>query len=188
MKQPIFELLTPLYFAYGSNLYTPRMRKRVGNCVVFGTHTLYNYELAFNAGQDVIDTAFANIIPKKGASVEGVFYLLSDKQIHLLDQIEGWPFCYEKVYGMTKEGIPFFTYIAQPSFISTAKPELSYLNLLLKGAEIHNIVSTQSIVHSYIKFCINYYNFKEKHQPEEEKEGKATTLKRRKYTKATLKK
>ena len=53
------------YFAYGSNLNFDQMAYRCPESTVVGTAKLDGYELAFRRG-------YLTILPKKGASVEGL--------------------------------------------------------------------------------------------------------------------
>ena len=53
------------YFAYGSNLNFEQMAYRCPEATVVGTAKLDGYELAFRRG-------YLTILPKEGASVEGL--------------------------------------------------------------------------------------------------------------------
>ena len=77
------------YFAYGSNLNFEQMAYRCPEATVVGTAKLDGYELAFRRG-------FLTILPKEGASVEGLIWSVTDHDESQLDCYEGYPTFYDK--------------------------------------------------------------------------------------------
>lgn len=63
------------YFAYGSNLNFDQMAYRCPEATVVGTAKLDGYELAFRRG-------YLTILPKEGASVEGLIWSVTDHGKH----------------------------------------------------------------------------------------------------------
>ena len=59
------------YFAYGSNLNFEQMAYRCPEATVVGTAKLNGYGLAFRRG-------YLTILPKEGASVEGLIWSVTD--------------------------------------------------------------------------------------------------------------
>ena len=59
------------YFAYGSNLNFEQMAYRCPEATVVGIAKLDGYELAFRRG-------YLTILPKEGASVEGLIWSVTD--------------------------------------------------------------------------------------------------------------
>ena len=72
------------YFAYGSNLNFEQMAYRCPEATVVGTAKLDGYELAFRRG-------YLTILPKEGASVEGLIWSVTDHDESQLDCYEGYP-------------------------------------------------------------------------------------------------
>ena len=77
------------YFAYGSNLNFEQMAYRCPEATVVGTAKLDGYELAFRRG-------YLTILPKEGASVEGLVWSITDHDESQLDCYEGYPTFYDK--------------------------------------------------------------------------------------------
>ena len=71
------------YFAYGSNLNFEQMAYRCPEATVVGTAKLDGYELAFRRG-------YLTILPKEGASVEGLIWSVTDHDESQLDCYEGY--------------------------------------------------------------------------------------------------
>ena len=77
------------YFAYGSNLNFDQMAYRCPEATVVGTAKLDGYELSFRRG-------YLTILPKEGASVEGLIWSITDHDESQLDCYEGYPTFYDK--------------------------------------------------------------------------------------------
>lgn len=72
------------YFAYGSNLNFEQMAYRCPEATVVGTAKLDGYELAFRRG-------YLTILPKEGASVEGLIWSVTDHDEAQLERGETAP-------------------------------------------------------------------------------------------------
>ena len=72
------------YFAYGSNLNFEQMAYRCPEATLVGTAKLDGYELAFRRG-------YLTVLPKEGASVEGLIWSVTDHDESQLDCYEGYP-------------------------------------------------------------------------------------------------
>ncbi|KAH7308833.1 hypothetical protein BKA65DRAFT_520014 [Rhexocercosporidium sp. MPI-PUGE-AT-0058] len=72
-----------LYFAYGSNLSLGQMASRCPESRFVGRAVLYNYRWQIN------ERGYANVIVDDNFSVEGLCYLLSEKDEARLDRNEG---------------------------------------------------------------------------------------------------
>ena len=77
------------YFAYGSNLNFDQIAYRCPEATVVGTAKLDGYELAFRRG-------YLTILPKEGATVEGLIWSITDHDESQLDCYEGYPTFYDK--------------------------------------------------------------------------------------------
>jgi len=76
-----------LYFAYGSNLATSRMRDRIPAARVVGRARLDGHQLTFDKlGRD--GSGKANIARSPGAIVWGVLYALESEDLSRLDEFE----------------------------------------------------------------------------------------------------
>ena len=85
----------------------------------------------------------ASIKKSRGNFVEGVLYRISSKDLFQLDKFEAKGQRYErkKVYVTLKKKRKkaAWTYIAISDHNNNYPPSLAYLNLILKGAEEHNL-------------------------------------------------
>ena len=77
------------YFAYGSNLNFDQMAYRCPEATAVGTAKLDGYELAFRRG-------YLTVLPKEGASVEGLIWSITDHDESQLDCYEDYPTFYDK--------------------------------------------------------------------------------------------
>ncbi|MGI9292180.1 MAG: gamma-glutamylcyclotransferase family protein [Gammaproteobacteria bacterium] len=133
-----------LYFAYGSNMYEPRMRERIGSAKFQDTVVLDDYRLHFNKlGQD--SSAKCNIVETPGQSVFGVLYALSGHQLELLDQVEGPDYQRQLVtvcslnHGRVHRA-EAFTALSH-AITDALKPASWYCDMVIAGAEMHDLPS-----------------------------------------------
>ncbi len=129
----------PWYFAYGSNLNKKRLRGRVGNWEDSKKGILENYELSFDS------RGYADAIEKPEGRVFGVVYLLTDKQLEMLDKYEG---VHSGVYSretvkinVNGEKLSAITYIRARK-TAFSKPPVWYLELIISGLMEHNFDNT----------------------------------------------
>lgn len=71
-----------LYFAYGSNLLSARLKARIGSAVHFKNYRLKDYKLTFDC------QGYANIQKSIGDHVEGCLYSVSGEELAILNQYE----------------------------------------------------------------------------------------------------
>ncbi|MBW2267982.1 MAG: gamma-glutamylcyclotransferase [Deltaproteobacteria bacterium] len=124
-----------LYFAYGSNLSSARMRQRVPSAVTAGTARLAGYRLTTDkAGRD--GTGKANLRRVAGESVWGIVWRLDIATWPTLDACERG---YERIQ-ITLEGavVSAQTYLSQRL---TDDPVLAadYKRFLVEGAREHRL-------------------------------------------------
>ncbi len=147
-------MLTIKYWAFGSNLLRQRLAFRVDHLapVNYGTpFTLLNYKLAFNCcASRFVKNTFANIIYDQGASVEGVLYDLTERQLRCLDMYEA---LYERKYFRINDTTIGCTYVALPDCVTMLKkkPALDYLNIILDGCKEAGLVRTYNELLEYKK-------------------------------------
>lgn len=130
------------YFAYGSNLYWPRMKARVPSARFCAVGKLNGHVLEFHKkGAD--GSAKCNAYPT-GRLVDemyGVVFDIHASERSILDDIEGLGRGYDdtQIEVITDTAtLEAFTYTAQPDFIDdTLKPLLWYKRYVVEGARQH---------------------------------------------------
>lgn len=130
-----------LYFAYGSNMDSVRLRERIGevNDGIIGI--LNGYELRFNKRSVKDEYGRANLIAEPNAITEGVIFELTDEQFALMDRREGNGYRRHSVSvrigSNTREAQ---TYLATTEFITEGlSPSEKYLRHILDGAQAHGL-------------------------------------------------
>ena len=129
------------YFAYGSNMLTERLRRRVPSTRPVGRARLDGWKLCFHKrGAD--GSAKCDIIEAK-ASVHGVLFDIDPDERHLLDRAEGLGSGYDiaNVELATARGaLDAFCYVASPSHIDgELLPFGWYRDFVLHGAFEHEL-------------------------------------------------
>ena len=138
--------MSDLYFAYGSNMKTERLRERIPNARAIGLATLDGYQFTMNKlGRDA--SSKANIEPMNDTLVYGVAFLFDPDQWKILDSFEGG---YKRItvkIETDKEVNDASTYICIDSreLVRNRAPFGWYLNLILDGAAQHGLP------HDYIR-------------------------------------
>lgn len=159
---------TCLYFAYGSNMNSEQMEKRMvegpiklkefsrwpfeslvidEKITYLGKGILKGYELNFHKMKTTSNKeGFASLSPNEDSQVEGVIYKVKEIHLYVLDFYEGVKtdhYTKEKVnveVCATQESHPSAVYIAHPSKIDKErKPSKDYLSGLIKGAREFNL-------------------------------------------------
>ena len=126
------------YFAFGSNMNQARMKERLDWAPPRRAAFLKHYRLRFDKISE--DGGKANIRPHVGSIVEGVLYLLGEKDLLLLDRFEGVAeghYHRNSVEVMSKPGglCKVVTYIALRTG-PEKPPTRAYLNHLLAGKDL----------------------------------------------------
>ncbi|OCQ20095.1 hypothetical protein A7985_16785 [Pseudoalteromonas luteoviolacea] len=138
---------TQHYFAYGSNVSTKRLLKRLPHAQCQGIAELIGYELTFNMlstdGSAKCDIACTETTAN---SVFGVVYTLSKEELSILDSIEGVRYdrASKPVRLKSGEVITAHCYIAN-TFDPEQLPFSWYKQHVLNGAREHDFP------HSYIE-------------------------------------
>lgn len=135
------------YFAYGSDMHQSRVVDKVGRVANVGFAVLNNWGFRFSKfGTD--GTGKANIVEEKDASVYGVVYRCSRRQLDTLDQFEGVPdFAGResvsvtlKATGQTVEAIAYKA-TKRMTINPGLPPSTAYLTDMLQGAKEHSFPS-----------------------------------------------
>lgn len=130
---------TLLYFAYGSNMYPPRLQSRVPSAGVISTARLPGYELAFRKrGND--GSTKCDIEPVEPETVWGVIYRIDTGERPLLDEVEGEGYRIVPVTVSTGDRfIDAFTYRAHNDWICWGRPYDWYRDMVAAGARYHDL-------------------------------------------------
>jgi cation transport regulator ChaC len=143
---------TVLYFAYGSNMNSGRIKTRIGRLPERMAAKLFGYKLVFNKPSGIDDTAYANIEKTNhNHYIEGFVYYLKPADIFVIDKYEGYPKSYsrENLFvelnnGQTQECL---TYIANITAKRERAPRFDYAYHVFKGA--------QDLSDEYFKTVVN---------------------------------
>ncbi|NGP89912.1 gamma-glutamylcyclotransferase family protein [Fodinibius halophilus] len=129
-----------LYFAYGSNMCSKRLKKRVPSMVTVTIAALPGHQLAFNkVGSD--GSAKCNLASSEDFITYGVIFQIDDIQKSTLDRIEGKGYKNVRIDVETHAGVfDVFTYRAKESYIDdTLSPYNWYKSLVVAGAKEHDL-------------------------------------------------
>ena len=105
-----------LYFAYGANMHPGAMQWRCPNALAKQAFILQDWELKFYN--------HATIEPKKGATVAGVLWEITDACEQSLDAFEGYPSYYTKRTWIQEDTQFFFYEMTTPK---SGKPSEGYV-------------------------------------------------------------
>ena len=125
------------YFAYGSNMDSAQLKKRVG-LVPLGTKAyLDGHKIIFNKTSIRDSYGRANISESVNSKIEGVIFELTENQFDSLDK---WEPGYKRISVKVEEDgssviIDAITYVALPAYIDNRLyPSAKYLEPILRGA------------------------------------------------------
>jgi len=125
------------YFAFGSNLYLPRMQARVPSAVPVTVARLPDHRLTFDKlGRD--DSNKCSFTAAEGETLWGVVYRIAAQDLPALDEAEGPGYDRVEVrVAAPKEWLAVFTYRARPDWIGRGWPYDWYRELVVTGARHH---------------------------------------------------
>lgn len=134
------------YFAYGSNMFTYKLEKRVGRVEIIGIGKLPKHALHFNK-VSIDGSLKANISPNDKENVYGVVFRINPGKKEELDKAEGLDKGYveqeiEVEFLQSDAKIKAFTYVA--NILDNSENNLPYdwyLELINSGAEEHKLPS-----------------------------------------------
>jgi len=130
---------TQLYFAYGSNMYSPRLQQRVPSAEFVDIARLPGYMSVFHKhGRD--DSAKCDLEPLDAATTWGVVYRIDTDDLPRLDEAEGDGYRRQSVVVATRDDLlEAFTYRARPNCLTDARPYDWYVDLVVAGAREHQL-------------------------------------------------
>lgn len=128
----------PLYFAYGSNMDSAQMARRVPQARAVGRARLVGYRFACDkVGRD--GSAKANVAPDAGREVWGVVFELVVTDLAVLDRYEGG-YRRRTVHVDATSGSPLLCEIYVSSITSpTLLPTAAYRDRMVRGAREHGL-------------------------------------------------
>ena len=131
------------YFAYGSNMDSDRLKKRISrNQVEARKGWLEGYTLTFDKLAND-GSGYANIRPAESETVYGVLYKLTEEELRKLDRCEGVPDHYVRrsIRVETEQGsVQAECYVASEKKIRKGlRPRRDYLDHLIRGAQEHSL-------------------------------------------------
>ena len=133
-KMDLICRMSQVYFAYGSNMKTDRMTKRVPSAKPLGYAKLVGKKLVFNKISSD-GSGKTNIVRSKNSVVLGVLFEVNETDIVKLDGIEkGYKKQDITVLGNNDKPLHAFTYVSTQTK-DGLKPYDRYLNFLVQGAE-----------------------------------------------------
>lgn len=133
-----------VYFAYGSNMWTARLRKRMPGCKPLGIATLPGYALRFHK-RSIDKSGKCNAFASgNDSSVIGVLFSFDSAERPKLDKAEGVGRGYEPamVTVINEKGRrrKVLTYLATPKYIDDSlKPYNWYKDFVLAGCSEHGL-------------------------------------------------
>jgi len=131
-----------LYFAYGSNLLSARLRARAPSARAVGVAALPRRELRFHK-RSRDGSAKCDAVPtgRAGDAVHGAVFELDESDWPALDRAEGRGAGYERsALEIEWQGAPVEAYLAQAGFIEPALlPYSWYVELVVAGARQHGL-------------------------------------------------
>ena len=135
-----------LYFAYGSNMLTERLRARVPSAKPVATARLPGWTLRFHKrSQD--GSGKCNVVETsdESATVHGVLFEFTTDDLSALDAAEHRGNGYERrrVHPQTSnQAVEAFAYVAQPAYVDDAlRPYDWYRTIVMAGAYQHTLPS-----------------------------------------------
>ena len=132
-----------IYFAYGSNMSTARLRQRVPSARALGVAVLHGHRLAFHkAGRDGSAKCDVALSTQPGDRVYGVIYAMHTRHRQRLDLAEGLGMGYEHkmvtvqlAEGNEASALTYRATHTDPALL----PYRWYLEHVLRGAREHGL-------------------------------------------------
>lgn len=133
-----------MYFAYGSNMATARLRRRMPSCEPLGMATLPGYALRFHKRSSDKSGKCNALAGGNDDGVMGVLFSFDPAELAKLDEAEGVGAGYERamVTVIDDKGrrLEVLTYLATPGYIDDGlKPYGWYKDFVVAGAREHGL-------------------------------------------------
>lgn len=129
-----------LYFAYGSNMCTARLRARLPCALPVGSAVLPGWELTYDK-RSVDGSGKCTVRPSGREAVHGVLFEIDSLSVEVLDRIEGAG--YERLtvtVAVACAQVEAVSYVARDSWIDVSvAPYDWYVGYVLAGAREHSL-------------------------------------------------
>ena len=129
------------YFAYGSNLDLPQMKRRCPESRLISKGSLSGHSLTFNRFSSGWEGGVADVIQKHDSEVWGLVFEISDSDLERLDRYEGYHKDETSMYERWKAVIDtpngqisdvwVYTVVEKQNFV---QPTLEYLQIIKDAA------------------------------------------------------
>ena len=122
-----------LYFAYGMNTNPREMALRCPGATSMGHARLINHSFRF--------AQHADVEPCSDSYVDGVLWEINEENLQALDNLEGYPYYYNRVVASVVHGVRTYhalVYRMQPGN-RNSPPTHGYYNLVQEGYRAHNV-------------------------------------------------
>lgn len=139
-----------LYFAYGMNTNPGEMAHRCPGARSLGHARLVDHSFRF--------AQHADVEPCADSYVDGVLWEINEDHLRALDQLEGYPYYYDRVVASVVHGARTFhvlVYRMQPGN-TVAVPTAGYYRLIMEGYRAHDIPTDQ--LENSLNFCTTIFD------------------------------
>ena len=151
------------YFAYGSNLDLPQMKRRCPSSKLISKGSLSGYRLTFNRFSSGWGGGVADVIQEQGSKVWGLVFEISDTDLERLDRYEGYYKDQNSLYERWKAVINtpngqisdvwVYTVVEKQKFV---QPTVEYLQIIKDAAVKWNFPKSYQDDWYLIPCTINY--------------------------------
>lgn len=126
-----------IYFAYGSNMLTSHLCKRVGSIITIGRGKLLDFRFVCNK-QSMDGSSKANLIKSIGDEVWGVLYEIELKELINLDRAEGG---YNRISReiIADDGSSIMAFVYVSPKLTNVPCYDEYKRLIIEGASEHQL-------------------------------------------------
>ena len=134
-----------LYFAYGMNTNPREMAVRCPGAVSMGHACLVGHSFRF--------AQHADVEPCDNSYVDGVLWEIDEQNLKALDDLEGYPYYYDRVVASVIHGARTYhalVYRMQPGH-EISEPTCGYYRLVTEGYRAHNVPTEQ--LENSLSFC-----------------------------------
>jgi len=135
--------MTELYFAYGSNMYEPRLKARCDSTEFVCRGVLDGYRFCYPLFAEMTGGGIAGLEPDDNSFVEGVIYKITSRELLELDRIERTHLqAYVRrrvtIRSDNNATMKVWTYVSNNSG-KRYPPTDEYRNFILQGAKLHQL-------------------------------------------------
>lgn len=134
----------PRYFAYGSNLNEPQLRRRCPGATLVTVGSLPEFRLGFTVRSTGWNAGAADVVECPGERVWGLVFDMTDQDLASLDRFEGYPDQYGRFMARidTPQGVLegwVYTAASKQAFVP---PSRRYVEIMKEAALRHGFPDT----------------------------------------------